>query len=494
MRKNAFSLQKTLKGIFSIDLRALGIFRIGLASIILLDLFNRARFLEAHYADSGVLPRAPLIEQVVGYFHFSFHLFNGAWELQALLFLINAFFAIALLFGYRTKFVSIVCWILLISLQARNPLLTHGGDNLLRMLTFWGMFLPLGAKFSIDANNQKISTTSISSIPTVALLLQAFFLYFFSGISKNFESYFLNGDAVFLALNKDFLTTSFGRFLLEYPSILKALSRGTWILEVFGSFLLFFPVYNSHFRSIAMLLFVSFQIGLMLTMHIGFFPIISILAIIPFLPTSVIDKFSQTFESSRIVKLGTNLKTTLSNKLPPLQYPIRIKPSKFVSLFTLLFIVIMVINNLQAAKVIKLSKSAKNFISITQTQQRWKMFSPSPTTLDGWYVIPGKLADGSEVDLMRKGSEVSWDKPENVFSLYGNYRWRVYLETLRAKRKKKLRPYYAAYLCRGWNRSADSTRKVESLEIYFMLERTKIEEPITVKKKLKWSGKCFEGI
>ena len=44
-------------------------------------------------------------------------------------------------------------------------------------------------------------------------------------------------------------------------------------------------------------------------------------------------------------------------------------------------------------------------------EQRWAMFAPSPLKNDGWYVIPGKLKNGKEVDLFRNGKEITWAKP-----------------------------------------------------------------------------------
>ena len=43
--------------LFGIDLRSLAVLRIGLALLVLTDLFDRLPDLEAHYTDQGVLPR-----------------------------------------------------------------------------------------------------------------------------------------------------------------------------------------------------------------------------------------------------------------------------------------------------------------------------------------------------------------------------------------------------------------------------------------------------
>jgi hypothetical protein len=69
---------------------------------------------------------------------------------QALLFGIAAVAALAMLVGYRTRLAVFVVWVLVLSIQVRNPFLDSSADDLLRLLLFWAMFLPLGAYWSVD--------------------------------------------------------------------------------------------------------------------------------------------------------------------------------------------------------------------------------------------------------------------------------------------------------------------------------------------------------
>jgi predicted DCC family thiol-disulfide oxidoreductase YuxK len=114
---------------------------------------------------------------------------------------------------------------------------------------------------------------------------------------------------------------------------------------------------------------------------------------------------------------------------------------------------------------------------LLQISQKWNMFAPVPMTSDGWYVIPGKLRDGQEVDLMRGGGPVSWDKPPVVSGMYPNYRWRKYLVNLHKKTYKAHRPLFAAYVCRTWNALSPADRRVEQLELIYMREDTPPEGP-----------------
>ena len=45
---------------------------------------------------------------------------------------------------------TIIRWFLLVSLQNTNYMILQGVDTVLRVMLFWGMFLPLGAQYSLD--------------------------------------------------------------------------------------------------------------------------------------------------------------------------------------------------------------------------------------------------------------------------------------------------------------------------------------------------------
>ena len=61
--------------------------------------------------------------------------------------------------------------------------------------------------------------------------------------------------------------------------------------------------------------------------------------------------------------------------------------------------------------VIQFPRSWISFSDAFGLDQRWEMFS-RPFTKSGWFVIPGKLADGSDVELFRNQPAVDWQKPK----------------------------------------------------------------------------------
>ena len=160
-----------LQQLFGIDFRSLAVFRIAVAILILIDLFQRSRFLQALYTDLGVLPR-----QLVGPRppQFSIYLIDGSYGFQLLAFGLAGIFALMLLVGYRTRVSTIGSWLMLVSLHARQFLLHDGGDLILSMMLFWAIFLPLGACLAIDGRRDAAprSSPTLLSAATVAILIQ----------------------------------------------------------------------------------------------------------------------------------------------------------------------------------------------------------------------------------------------------------------------------------------------------------------------------------
>lgn len=281
-----------VRELFGIDIRSLAVFRIGLALVVLRDLSIRAEDLECFYADSGALSRRDLLDLYPSDYHLSLHLLSGLWQVQALLFLLAATCGVMLLFGYRTRVATIGSWLLLISIQGRNPLIGHAGDVVLRVLLFWGMFLPLGACYSLDRARDSsglVPQRQVSSAATLALLLQVAFLYVFSGLLKSHPVWRSEGTAVWYALSLERFSTELGRWLLNYPELLRWLTFATIYLELYGPLVAFIPFWNAWFRMATLVVFVGFHVGLILALGLGIFPFVCIVAWSAFVPGGVWD-------------------------------------------------------------------------------------------------------------------------------------------------------------------------------------------------------------
>ncbi|HEY9545373.1 MAG TPA: HTTM domain-containing protein, partial [Solimonas sp.] len=165
------------------------------------------------------------------------------------------------------------------SLINRNPIVLIGGDLLLCCLLFWAMFLPLAARYSVDA---ALSTTPPPhdnlhvSWASLGILVQAMSVYFFSAIMKSGHEWFPDFTGVYYALMLDRHALPFGHWLLNFPDLLKLLSAYVYFLELLGPLLIFAPYFLRPLRLGVMLCLMAMHIGFLLCLQLGHFPFVSL--------------------------------------------------------------------------------------------------------------------------------------------------------------------------------------------------------------------------
>ncbi|MBX2885678.1 MAG: HTTM domain-containing protein [Granulosicoccus sp.] len=287
-----------LKTVFSIDLRALAVFRICLSLVILADLYIRAWDLRDFYTDDGVMPRE-LWGKATHSLFWSFHAASGEPWFQVLLFILAALVALCLLLGYRTRLMTILSWLFLASLINRNHFILQAGDHLLVILTFWAMFLPLNARYSVDSalraahrdnpNQPDDTDNRYFSMATVAMILQVLYLYFFTALLKTGTPWRETYEAAFYAVSLEHFATPVGAFMREFPGFLKLATFFVYYLEVVVMFLALSPWFHLPLRIISVVSMYLLHLSFLLMLHIGLFPIIDFTALILLIPTPVWD-------------------------------------------------------------------------------------------------------------------------------------------------------------------------------------------------------------
>ena len=285
-----------VKTIFGCDLRSLALFRVCLGSLLIVDLLLRARDFRAHYTDFGIIPLDALVD-VFGKSSLWPHVMNASPLAQALLFFTAGGVAFCLLVGYRTWLATFLSWVLLMSLHSRNEFILQGGDQFLRMLLFWGMFLPLGARFSVDAARDPEHSAHASdqyfSMASMALWLQVMSLYFFSALLKSDRVWIPDGTATSYALHIDYMVTPFGVWMRQFPELLQGLTYYVWALELVGPILIFSPLFHTQIRLLLLFLLVTMHVGFMSCMNLGLFPFINFAALFALMPNVVWDRLGR---------------------------------------------------------------------------------------------------------------------------------------------------------------------------------------------------------
>ncbi|MCA9167995.1 MAG: HTTM domain-containing protein [Planctomycetales bacterium] len=462
-----------IERMFAIDSRALCGFRITIALVLLSDLAIRATDLRAMYTDDGMFSRVTICRYYSSFWNWSFHFGSGAWSYQAFLFLIAAVAGIALLVGYQARLATIVCWAMVTSVQDRVPAIMQGADNLLRMLIFWGMFLPLGAVGSVDSLLAKRRGLNwnfprrVLSVASAAILLQMAMMYFFSAIFKS-NADWMYGTAIGKSLTHAFYAKPIGIKLLAFPWLLKGLTIFVFILEWIGPLLLFLPQKKPVVRTVVALLLASMHLAIVMLLNVGLFSYVSLCGLILFVPTFVWDRLERWANFRKVSQVDTQVPHDMHSTLS--RYFLQAKISQAICGFALLYSIFLNLNGLPATVRPWAPLVESEFLTIgVGLGQKWNMFAESPSR-SGWYVARAKLRNGDEVDLLRAGLPVTWERPRSALDVYPNHRWLKCFREMSYSDEmgfQVFRQPVAQYLGRNWNEHHVVAEQIASLDLIF---------------------------
>ena len=402
---------------FSLDLRALALWRMALGAVVLLDIFMRATDLQAFYGDDGVLSRALYFRQ--GWEYQGYHLFmaSGSTAGLSVLFVLWAVAAFCLMIGYRTRLAGFLTWYFVASIQIRNPMVKDGGDDYLRLLLFWTPFLPLGARWSWDARSfpqWKALSNSYRSVATVGVYVQVFVLYLFAAILKNGDDWLKTGDALYMALSIDQFTTAFGKLLLPYPELLRFMTWAALAWEYGLALLLLIGAFRPKVRGVFLLLGLLFHFSIFLMLDFGIFMLITAVALVAFVPSELLDRWSAQPEQVGV----------------PDRLPSAYRLERPLQVFGVFILGMIAVFNLYSIRhVQRVPAWARPVMRWTYEQQHWHLFAPYPFREDGWFVLEVEKADGSKLDAWKSAKTVD-ARPELISRTFANQRWRRWMQNL----------------------------------------------------------------
>jgi tetratricopeptide (TPR) repeat protein/predicted DCC family thiol-disulfide oxidoreductase YuxK len=276
---------------FTIDRRSLGLFRIALGLLLIADWTARWPNLEAFYTSFGVLPADAPLPRAGGPWHFS--MLDGALSLPMvqLLFCLGLVCYLCLLAGYRTRLFAALSFVFYISVLTRNVLIRDGSDVALATMFMWSLFLPLGARYSVDAIGAQLRRSvplrgppvaargaerAPPSLAAFAIVLQIGLIYFFTAIVKTGQPW-RDATALYYALQIDQLANPLGLWLSSrFEGLLRPL---TWLvlgLEYAALPLMMMPLAQPWPRRLAIVSLTGLHLGIWLCMDIGLFPLVMI--------------------------------------------------------------------------------------------------------------------------------------------------------------------------------------------------------------------------
>ncbi|MXR50680.1 HTTM domain-containing protein [Halovenus sp. WSH3] len=446
-----------------VDSRALAAFRVALGLVLLVDVFTRLRSFRALYTDAGAVPRSVVLTEYGG----AYELLLAApdpWLPLAALF-VTTCCALALIAGRRARLAAVGALLGLVVIQMRNPYVLNGGDVILRTFVLWAVFLPLG-EHSLRGPGERVV-----SIATAGIITQVVIVYAVNATHKLDSEAWRSGEAV----ADVFGTAQFTYLLADWladpligSGVLTAATYA-WFVLLLGSPLLVLSTGRA--RTVLVSLFVAFHVGMLLTLSVGHFPLISITGLLVLYPAGAYAWAARTAGKIRR-RLGIDppsLPDALSAGAVPvdlpggrlraaLPAPVRRRGRQlfFVGVPALI-IFVSLLSAVSAAGLVDTPETADSAIETSDLGQDWRMFAPDPPERSWWLATPATRPDGRSVDAFHD-EPLARDSPKQAERMPG-FRWRKLYQKLIFQNVTAHRTEYARYLC--------ETRNVEQVTLYY---------------------------
>lgn len=462
---------------FGIDLRALAAFRIALAGLVLADLlFYRAPDLAAFYTDGGVLPARVLDAVYPVASTVSLHTLAGSLLGQSLLLAAFALAAFALLVGYRTRWAALATWMLMASMHARNPHVLNAGDTLALATLFFGLFLPLGQRWSVDAARGTRAAEArdglVVNAATVGLLLQVVVVYATNAVFKTRSPRWMDGTAVRYIFALDDFTVGLGDLLAQLDPLLVAVNW-TWFLALAASPLL--VLLTGWARAAYAALLAGLHLGMHVTMMLGLFPLVSIAALLVVLPPEVWDRLEVRLrEPARRLAARLHRPSPTTRRRLPARW--RRRASLGVNALLGLAIVFGLAWHGVALGWLEEPQAAEQLGRAGEHQ--WRMFSP-PSESYGWVQAPANLSSGERVDAIQLAS-FERTAPEDLADAYPSTLWHRYLKDLPELTEPE-QEALAAYLCQRVHQAYGEP--VDDVALVYVEHEVRLDAPDPVERR-----------
>jgi hypothetical protein len=228
-----------------------------------------------------------------------------------MLLLLQGACALAVAIGFRTRLASIGLFVLFLSQCQRNVLLCNTNDWVLVAFLFWGMFLPLGSAFSLDALASRRAQAERPAAPrvvdlifganSVAFSAQVVMMLCFAGLQKVLNGpAWRSGEALGVTLTLDLAVSDFGYWLgdLLPPLVLRLLTYSALAAELVAPWVLVLPV-SARVRTLGIAFIALHMLGFATALHVWILPWFVIATLAAHLPSSLWEQLGGRMSSLR---------------------------------------------------------------------------------------------------------------------------------------------------------------------------------------------------
>nr|WP_245799948.1 HTTM domain-containing protein [Haladaptatus litoreus] len=339
----------------------------------------------------------------------------------------------------------------------------------------WSVFLPLGERWSVDSCRIDRPARRVVSFASAGLLVQVVIVYTANALFKLRGDMWMDGVAVQYIFSLQSYTTSFGDFLAQFPILLR-LFDALWLALVISSVLLL--LLTGWLRAAFASLFVAMHVGMLLTLHLSIFPLVSVVALVPFFPSVVWDAAERITDPLAESLDGYRWREKFERGALPTRTSPTIPATvsrwagRIATLVAACLLVSVLVWNAATLGYVQTPEQVNDVAD--PAEHRWSMFAPEPWGVDGWYVVPGTLESGRQVDAFHD-SDVRWGRPTDASLGYPTHRWYKYLLDVQYPQNERLRPHFTDYVCDRWNSNHEDG--LTDISVYYVRQPTTLDGP-----------------
>lgn len=472
--RNVAGLRHLASAAFTLDVRSLAAYRIGLGLLLVADAILRTRDFRLMFAPDGIFPPALIRQLHSGPFAWSLAFLDDSLGCGAAVLAAQGVAGACLAAGFHTRAATIVGWIALVSVVRRTAPATNAGDMWLTCQLLWSTMLPLGAAWSIDARRRQPAATArpaaVCSLASAALVLQLVAVYEAAGISKCNDTWF-SGDAVRHALSVHDHGTALGMTVARADWLTRPLTWAVVAGELLApAILLVAP--TAAVRGGLVAAFVAFHALIWITMSVGLFAPIGIVAWLPLIPARAWSR------------LGGPLPGTTAG----LERWTSAACATAMGLAAASFL-----HDVGSWRSTPLPAPLVAAIDAACLRQEWGMFGMVPAQHQ-WVYGAARLADGRTVDLLRNGRPVEREFPAGGFTSLPHHRWHKLFWILPRPPMAAFRPAVAAALAGDWNSRHEGDDRAVAVEIVFAQRATAGDDSPTLASVVaSWPPRSADG-